>query len=87
MVWREGNTGHRDMRVVSCSGGVREPGMCGHSPHENRDTSGRSLSGAEAAMTEATGRLMHEKKCSACVTEGQIVYLVHEEHLHRDIHS
>ena len=57
MVWREGNTGHRDKRVVSCSGGVEEPGMCGHSLHGNRDTSGRSLSGAEAAMTEATGKV------------------------------
>jgi hypothetical protein len=46
VVWREGNTGHRDMRVVTCSGGVEEPGMCGHSPRENRDTSGRSLHGA-----------------------------------------
>jgi hypothetical protein len=44
--WREGNTGHRDMRVVCCSGGVREPGMCGHSLHGNRETSGRSLHGS-----------------------------------------
>jgi hypothetical protein len=44
--WREGNTGHGAMQVVNRSGGVKEPGMCGHSPHENRDTSGRSLHGA-----------------------------------------
>jgi hypothetical protein len=43
---REGNTGHDAMRAVPCSGGVREPGMCGRSAHENRDTSGRSLQGA-----------------------------------------
>ena len=41
--WCEGKTGHRDMRGMFCSGGVREPGICGHSPRENRDTSGRSL--------------------------------------------
>ena len=41
----EGNTRHRDKRVVSCSGGVLESGMCGHSPRENRDTSGRNLDG------------------------------------------
>ncbi len=68
MVWREGNTGHRDKRVVSCSGGVREPGMCGHSPHENRDTSGRSLSGAEAAMTEASGKV-NSRNPVVCSTE------------------
>ena len=53
----EGNTGHRDKRVVSCSGGVREPGMCGHSPRENRETSGRSLRGGEAATAGATGKV------------------------------
>lgn len=43
---REGNTGRRVMRVVSRSGGVREPGMRGRSSHENRETSGRSLHGS-----------------------------------------
>jgi len=43
--WREGNTGSNVMRVVACSGGVKEPGMCGHSLHGNRETSGRSLNG------------------------------------------
>ncbi len=57
MKWREGKTGHRDMRVVSCSGGVRELGMCGHSSRENRETSERNLRGAEAATTEATGKV------------------------------
>jgi hypothetical protein len=46
VVWREGNTGQRDMRALFCTGGVKEPGMCGHSPHENRETSRRSLHGA-----------------------------------------
>ena len=57
VAWREGNTGHRDKRAESRSGGVEEPGMCGHFPHENRETSGRSLHGREAAMTEATGKV------------------------------
>jgi len=57
VVWREGKTGHRDMRVVSCSGGVREPGMCGHSSRENRETSVRNLRGIEAATLEATGKV------------------------------
>ncbi len=57
MDWREGKTGHRDMRVVSCSGGVREPGMCGHSLRENREASGRNLRGIEAATSEATGKV------------------------------
>jgi hypothetical protein len=39
----EGETESRDKRVAHCSGGAVEPGMCGHSPHENRDTSERSL--------------------------------------------
>jgi len=39
----EGNTVCSETRAADCSGGVREPGMCGHSLHENRDTSGRSL--------------------------------------------
>ena len=29
VIWREGKTGHRDKRVVSCSGGVRRPGAGG----------------------------------------------------------
>ncbi len=57
MVWREGKTGHRDKRVMSCSGGVRELGMCGHSPRENRETSEGNLRGTEAATTEATGKV------------------------------
>ena len=55
--WREGNRGCGDMRVAALSGGVREPGMCGHSSRENRETSGRILHGREAAMTEATGKV------------------------------
>ena len=43
--WREGNTGGNVMRVAVCSGGVKEPGMCGHSLHGNRETSVRSLNG------------------------------------------
>ncbi len=57
MVGREGNIGHGDMRAVSCSGGVEEPGMCRYSLRENGETSGRSLPGPEAAMTEATGKV------------------------------
>jgi len=56
VVWREGNMRRRDLRVTSCSGGVEEPGMCGHSSHENRETSERNLHGREAAMTEARGK-------------------------------
>ena len=33
----------RKSRVANRSGGVRELGMCGHSPCGNRDISGRSL--------------------------------------------
>jgi len=43
--WREGNTGSNVMRVAVCSGGVKEPGMYGHSLRGNRETSGRSLNG------------------------------------------
>jgi RNA-directed DNA polymerase len=57
VVWREGNMRRRGKRVTSRSGGVKEPGMCGHSPHGNRETSGRSLRGSEAAMAEATGKV------------------------------
>ncbi len=57
VVWREGKTGHRDMRVLSCSVGVREPGMCGNSLHENRETSERNLRGTEATTSEATGKV------------------------------
>ncbi len=57
VVWREGKTWHRDMRVVSCSGGVREPGMRGHSSRGNRETSERDLRGIEAATSEATGKV------------------------------
>jgi len=56
VTWREGNTGRSEKRVASCSGGVREPGMCGHSSHGNRETSGRSLRSTEVAMAEATGK-------------------------------
>ena len=41
----EGETVYCVMRAVDRSSGVLEPGMCGHSPRENRDTSGRSLDG------------------------------------------
>ncbi len=61
MVWREGKTGRRDMRVMSCSGGVRELGMCGHSSRGNRDTSGRNLRGIEVATSEATGKVSNHK--------------------------
>ena len=41
--------GNMDCRVRTqaavCLGGVREPGMCGHSLRGNRETSGRSLNG------------------------------------------
>ena len=54
----EGDADCRDkMRVAGRSGGVREPGMCGHSVRENRDASGRSLPGFETAMTEAMGKV------------------------------
>ena len=39
----EGNTVRSAMQAADCSGGVREPGMCGHSPHGNRETSERRL--------------------------------------------
>ncbi len=45
------------MRVPDHPGGVREPGMCGHSLRENRETSGRNLRGTEAATSEATGKV------------------------------
>ncbi len=54
---REGNTGRNDMRETPCSGGVEEPGMCGHSSHGNRETSEGDLHGREAAMTEASGKV------------------------------
>ena len=57
VAWREGETGRCDKRVAPCSGGVREPGMCGHSSHGNRETSGRNLHGTEAAMPEAIGKV------------------------------
>lgn len=42
----EGNTDCRvKTQAAVCLGGVRELGMCGHSLHGNRDTSGRSLNG------------------------------------------
>ena len=61
VVWREGNMGRSDKRGVSCSGGVEEPGMCGHSLHENRETSGRSLQGGEATLAEAMGKANSRK--------------------------
>ena len=45
------------MRVPDRPGGVREPGMCGRSPRENRETSGRSLRGGKAAMTGGAGKV------------------------------
>ncbi len=57
MGWCEGNTGRDGMRAACCSGGVREPGMCGHSPRENRETSEGSLHGGEAAMAETAGKV------------------------------
>ncbi len=73
--WREGKTWHRDMRVVPCSGGVREPGMCGHSPRENRETSGRNLRGTEAATSEAIGKVSNHKPVvnSSEESDGNIV--------------
>ena len=75
MVWREGNMGRSAKRVASCSGGVEEPGMCGHSAHENRETSGRSLHGGEAAMTEATEKASSRKPVASSPEEsdGNIV--------------
>lgn len=75
MAWREGDIGRSDMRVASCSGGVKEPGMCGHSSRENRETSGRSLYGGEAAMTEATGKANSRKPVAGSSEEsdGNIV--------------
>ena len=61
VVWREGNTGRSAKRGASCSGGVEEPGMCGHSSHENRETSGRSLRSGGAATAEATGKASSRK--------------------------
>jgi hypothetical protein len=75
VVWREGDMGRSDKRGASCSGGVEEPGMCGHSPHGNRETSGRSLHGGEAAMTEATGKANSRKPVASSPEEsdGNIV--------------
>lgn len=39
----EDNTADNAMRVISRSGGIVEPGMCGRSLHGNRDTSNRRL--------------------------------------------
>ena len=61
VAWREGNMGRSDKRGASCSGGVEEPGMCGHSPRGNRETSGRNLHGTEASMTEAIGEVSSRK--------------------------
>ncbi|MCP4253573.1 MAG: hypothetical protein GY775_09205 [Candidatus Scalindua sp.] len=57
MNWHEGKTGQRDMRVVSCSSGVREPGMCGHLSGENRETLERNLRNTEAATSVETGKV------------------------------
>ena len=57
MLWREGNTGGNVMRAAFCSGGVREPGMCGHFLRGNRETSGRSLRGVKATVAEITGKV------------------------------
>ncbi len=54
----EGNMDDRARLQASiCPGGVIEPGMCGRSLHENRETSGRKLHGREAAIAEATGKV------------------------------
>ena len=54
---REGNTGGRvGTRVADRPGGAIEPGMCGHSLRENRETSGRILHGLEATMPDTTGK-------------------------------
>ncbi len=54
-IWRpsscfqgEGNTARCVMQAASCSSGVVELGMRGHSLHENRDASERKLHGQEA---------------------------------------
>ena len=75
VAWREGNMGRSDKRGASCSGGVEEPGMCGHSPRGNRETSGRRLHGGEAAMTEATGKANSRKPVASSPEEsdGNIV--------------
>jgi len=41
------------MRVAVRSGGVRELGMCGHSLHGNRETSGRTLDGNRKKQGQA----------------------------------
>jgi hypothetical protein len=69
VVWREGNRGCSAKRVACCSGGVEEPGLCGHSAHENRETSGRSLQGEEAARTEATGKASSRKPVASSPEE------------------
>lgn len=61
MVRREGNIGRGDKRASSCSGGVTEPGMCGHFLHGNREISGRSLPGGEAPSAEAAGKVIDQR--------------------------
>ncbi len=75
MVRHESKTGHRDKRVVSCSGGVLEPSMCGHSSRENRETSERNLRGTEAATSEAIGKVSNHKPVvnSSEESDGNIV--------------
>jgi group II intron reverse transcriptase/maturase len=53
----EGDTVGRDKRAADCPGGVRELGMCGRFPRENRDASERNLFGEEVAETEAMGKV------------------------------
>ena len=58
----EGNMDCRNSRrVAGHPGGVREPGMCGHSLRENRETSGRNLPGEEVAGVEAIGKVSSQK--------------------------
>ena len=48
---REGNISMDDnTRVDAETGGVEEPGMCGHSTHGNRETSGGSRGGNDPAV-------------------------------------
>lgn len=44
------------MRATEHPGGVRELGMCGHTLHENRETSGCSRCGKEATLAGAMGK-------------------------------
>ncbi len=56
MDWREGHMGAGDMRVCSCSGGVRDQRMGGHVPRGNRDTPERCLPKNLGSEAEVAGK-------------------------------